>query len=69
MRHTFSLTVSFIVYLTLGMGVGVLHNLSKLLVHSLHQRQDATTNTERLQYNNKNYEELPHPPCATDTMN
>lgn len=30
------------------MGVSVLHDLGELFVHSLHQRQDATADTERL---------------------
>lgn len=36
------------------MGVCILHDLGELLVHSLHQGQDATTNTERLLNNTKN---------------
>lgn len=36
--------------LTLWMRVCVLHDFGELLIHPLHQGQDAATNTERLEY-------------------
>lgn len=59
-----------VIRLTLGMGVCVLHDLGELLVHPLHQRQDATTDAERLLDNEKkNPQQIRNSPHRTVRVN